>query len=172
MGRREACQHNAGMLSSPNTLQIRGARPSDAARIASCYLASRKTLHEYAPLPHSDEQVLAWVSDVLLPAGGVTLALESGVVLGFIAVVTRVDGPWIDQLYVHPARMRRGVGATLLQLALNRLQGTVRLYTFEPNRGARRFFERHGFSAIGFGDGSNNESRCPDVLYERQSKSS
>ena len=53
-------------------------------------------------------------------------------------------------------------------IALNRLHGTIRVYTFEPNRGARRFYERHGFSAIAFGDGSNNESRCPDVLYERQ----
>ncbi len=160
------------MEPSPPTLQIRGARVSDAARVTSCYLASRKTLAEYAPLPHTDAEVLVWVRDVLLPTGSVTVALESGVVLGFIAVTTRVDGHWIDQLYVHPVRMRRGVGATLLQLALNRLQGTVRLHTFEPNRGARRFYEQHGFSAIGFSDGSNNESHCPDVLYERQSPAS
>ena len=69
---------------------------------------------------------------------------------------------------VHPARWRRGVGSTLLHLALSRARGPVRLYTFEPNRVARRFFERHGFTAIGFGDGSTNESRCPDVLYEGQ----
>lgn len=157
------------MQPSPPTLQIRGARVSDAARVASCYLASRKTMLDYAPLPHTDAEVLTWTHDVLLPTGNVTVALESGVVMGLIAVTTRLDGHWIDHLYVHPAHVRRGVGSTLLQLALNRLQGTIRLYTFEPNRGARRFYERHGFAAVGFGDGSNNESRCPDVLYERQS---
>ena len=158
------------MEASPPTLQIRGARVSDAARITRCYLASRKTLLPFAPLPHTDDEVLQWVEGVLLPGGGVTLALESGVVLGFIALAERDGSHWIDQLYVHPARQRRGVGSTLLQLQLGRLHGTVRLYTFEPNRGARAFYERFGFRAIGFGDGSNNESRCPDVLYEREAQ--
>lgn len=156
------------MVPDPPTLQIRGARLSDAARVARCYLASRQTLLPYAPLPHTDAEVLAWVSDVLLPAGGVTVALEAGTVVGFIAVSARADGSWIDQLYVHPARCRRGVGSTLLHLALSRLPAPIRLYTFEPNRGARGFYERHGFSAVAFGDGSNNESQCPDVLYERR----
>ena len=158
------------MEASPPTLQIRGARVSDAARVARCYLASRKTLLPYAPLPHTDDEVLTWVQDVLLPTDGVTVALESGAVLGLIAMSQRDGSHWVDQLYVHPARMRRGVASTLLHLQLGRLQGTVRLYTFEPNRGARAFYEKHGFKAIGFGDGSNNESRCPDVLYERQAQ--
>lgn len=156
------------MRLDPPTLQIRGARLSDAARVASCYLAARRTLLPYAPLHRSDAEVLAWVTDVLLPGGGVSVALESGAVVGFVAVGSRADGHWVDQLYVHPARWRRGVGSTLLHLALSRLSGPVRLNTFEPNRAARRFFERHGFAAIGFGDGSDNESRCPDVLYEGQ----
>lgn len=160
--------HNPGMQLDPPTLQIRGARPADAQRVASCYLAARKTLLPYAPLPHDDAAVLDWVQQRLLPAGGVTVALEAGAVVGLIAVATRDDGHWIEQLYVHPARWRRGVGSTLLQLSLGRLAGAVRLYCFEPNRDARRFYERFGFTAIGFGDGSGNESQCPDVLYERQ----
>ncbi|MBK7062258.1 MAG: GNAT family N-acetyltransferase [Rubrivivax sp.] len=155
------------MLLDPPTLQIRGARLSDAARITRCYLASRQTMLPYAPLPHTDDQVLAWVSDLLLPTGGLTVALESGAVVGFIATAERAGSQWVDQLYVHPTRLRRGVGSTLLHLALARWQGPVRLYCFEPNKVARRFYEHFGFVAIGFGDGSNNESRCPDVLYER-----
>jgi hypothetical protein len=31
---------------------------------------------------------------------------------------------------------------------------------------ALSFYERHGFRAIAFSDGSANEERCPDVLYE------
>lgn len=157
---------------SPPTLQIRGARLADAERVARCYLASRKTMLAYAPVPHTDEQVRAWVADHLLPTGGVTVALEAGAVVGFIAVQPRLDGHWIDQLYVHPARFRRGIGSTLLHLALTRLSGPVRLYTFEPNRLARQFYEHYGFTAIAFGDGSANESRCPDVLYERQGSAS
>jgi hypothetical protein len=30
---------------------------------------------------------------------------------------------------------------------------------------ARRFYERHGFTAIAFDGGSGNEEGCPDVRY-------
>jgi ribosomal protein S18 acetylase RimI-like enzyme len=43
----------------------------------------------------------------------------------------------------------------------------VRLYTFQENTGARRFYERHGFKAVKLTDGHDNEENCPDVLYER-----
>jgi GNAT superfamily N-acetyltransferase len=155
------------MQLDPPTLQIRGARLADAERVTRCYLAARHTLDSYAPLPHADADVLTWVADVLLPTQGVTVALEGGAVVGFIAVSARADGVWVDQLYVHPARWRQGIGSTLLHVALQRVKGPVRLYTFEANRLARRFYERCGFAAVAFGDGSNNESRSPDVLYER-----
>jgi hypothetical protein len=32
--------------------------------------------------------------------------------------------------------------------------------------GARRFYERYGFVPIEWSDGSRNEERCPDILYE------
>jgi ribosomal protein S18 acetylase RimI-like enzyme len=40
------------------------------------------------------------------------------------------------------------------------------LYTFQQNTGAPRFYERFGFKAVQFTDRSENEERCPDVLYE------
>jgi hypothetical protein len=43
----------------------------------------------------------------------------------------------------------------------------LRLYTFQCNQGARRFYERHGFIAVAFGDGSSNEEGEPDIRYER-----
>jgi hypothetical protein len=49
---------------------------------------------------------------------------------------------------------------------MNTLAPPIRLYTFQANAGARRFYERHGFVPIEFTDGQANEERCPDVLYE------
>ena len=46
------------------------------------------------------------------------------------------------------------------------LRDPIRLYTFQTNAGARRFYERYGFRAIRFTDGRANEEHCPDVLYE------
>jgi hypothetical protein len=40
------------------------------------------------------------------------------------------------------------------------------LWCFQRNTRARRFYERRGFAPIRFTDGSANEERCPDVLYE------
>jgi hypothetical protein len=39
------------------------------------------------------------------------------------------------------------------------------LWTFQANAPARRFYERHGFGAVEFGDGSGNEEGEPDVRY-------
>jgi GNAT superfamily N-acetyltransferase len=73
---------------------------------------------------------------------------------------------WIDQMYLDPTHVGRGIGALLLAHALATLPRPIRLYTFQRNEGARRFYERHGFRAVEFSDGSGNEERCPDVLFE------
>ncbi|MFX3657743.1 MAG: GNAT family N-acetyltransferase [bacterium] len=70
------------------------------------------------------------------------------------------------ELYVAPDSVDHGVGTLLLRNALGRLSRPVRLYTFAENLRARAFYERHGFTAIAFGDGSGNEEGQPDVLYE------
>lgn len=158
------------MEPSPPTLQLRAAREADAAKVAACYLASRKSTVAFAPFARSDGDVEHWVRSDLIPKHHVTVAVESGGVVGFIAVGKRADGDWIEHLYVHPARLRRGIGSTLLHVALMRLKDSVRLYTFEENRVGRRFFEQYGFKAVAFGDGSSNESGTPDVLYERPAK--
>jgi hypothetical protein len=42
----------------------------------------------------------------------------------------------------------------------------IRLYTFQQNTGARRFYGRHGYVEIAFINGEDNEEACPDVLFE------
>lgn len=73
---------------------------------------------------------------------------------------------WIDHLYLAPDAVGQGVGTCMLEMAKASLALPIRLYTFQENSAARRFYERNGFRAVSFSDGSNNEERCPDVLYE------
>jgi ribosomal protein S18 acetylase RimI-like enzyme len=120
----------------------------------------------FAPSAHSDDDVLRWVTHTLIPAGRVTVAEVNGVVVGMLALSSDDTHHWIDQLYVHPTHVGRGVGSRLLAHALASAPRPLRLYTFQQNTGARRFYERHGFAALRFSDGSANEERCPDVLYE------
>ena len=70
------------MEPSPPTLQLRGARSADAPRVTKGYLASYKAmLQSMAPLARSYEEVEAWVRDTLIPAGGVSVAVESKLAL-------------------------------------------------------------------------------------------
>jgi putative acetyltransferase len=80
--------------------------------------------------------------------------------IGFIAFR---EG-WIDQLYVRPQSQGQGIGQQLLQVAKAEWP-SLKLWTFQRNTAAGRFYERQGFVALGRTDGSGNEEQEPDVLY-------
>jgi ribosomal protein S18 acetylase RimI-like enzyme len=148
-------------------LLLRTAALADAPAIADVYLASRTTYLAYAPLAHSNADIRVWIETKLIPGKSVTVAEDGGEVVGFVATAT--DGPqlWLEQLYVRPDSVGLGLGRKLLEHALAGVTQPVRLYTFQANVGARRFYERYGFKAVQFTDGQSNEEKCPDVLYER-----
>ncbi len=145
---------------------LRPALPADAAGVAEVYLASRKTFLPFAPLAHSDADVRRWIADELVPSGSVIVATIADEPVGMMALSRDVQLDWIDQLYVHPSAVGRGIGSQLLHHARQELGPLIRLYTFQANAASRRFYERHGFRAVAFSDGHTNEEHCPDVLYE------
>ena len=146
---------------------IRSATAEDAESVAEVYLASRKAFLSFAPLKHSDQAVRRWVADRLIPLGGVIEAYDADEgVVGMMALSCREGAGWIDHLYLLPTAVRRGLGTRLLEHAKTTLGPPIRLYSFQANESARRFYERHGFRPIAFSDGSGNEEGCPDVLYE------
>jgi GNAT superfamily N-acetyltransferase len=147
-------------------LQLRTATLADAAAVADVYLRSRKALVACAPLAHSDDDVREWIRTRLIPAGRATVAVVERQVVGLLAISTGAHAGWIEHLYVLPTWVGRGIGTRLLGLAQQMLPAPIRLYTFQENHRARRFYESRGFRAIAFGDGSGNEEKCPDVLYE------
>ena len=71
---------------------------------------------------------------------------------------------WIDHLYVDPDHHGRGIGSRLVDL-VKACCADLQLWTFQANARARRFYERRGFVAEEFGDGSGNEEGEPDVRY-------
>ena len=145
---------------------FRAATGADADAVATVYLRSRKELVACAPLAHPDADVREWIRRRLIPAGGTTVAVVDGLVVGMLAVSRGAACGWIDQLYLLPEWVGRGIGTRLLDIARAALAPPIRLYTFQCNHAAKGFYERRGFEAIAFGDGSANEERCPDVLYE------
>jgi GNAT superfamily N-acetyltransferase len=78
-----------------------------------------------------------------------------------VAMMVLTPG-WVNHLYVHPERARRGIGTALLQLAQSRT-APLQLWTFQANRPAREFYARHGFAEVEYTDGATNMERAPDV---------
>ena len=116
--------------------------------------------------PHTAEEDRAWIRSVFARLS-VYLASDGGRVVG----VASRDGEWLSQLYVAPERTGQGIGQRLLDAMLEEAAAAAipvfKLWTFQRNAGARRFYERNGFVAVEFTDGRGNEENEPDVRYER-----
>jgi GNAT superfamily N-acetyltransferase len=142
-------------------LAIRAATDDDAAPIAELLLRARKAaVPAIPPLVHDDDDVRAFVRWKLVPEREVWLGVEGTVIVGVLALE---DG-WVDQLYLEPTHTGQGIGTELLEHAKRCRPGGLDLWAFQSNTGARRFYERHGFVAVAFTDGDNEEGE-PDVHY-------
>nr|WP_283949779.1 GNAT family N-acetyltransferase [Limobrevibacterium gyesilva] len=72
---------------------------------------------------------------------------------------------WVDHLYVHPDRHAQGLGSALLGQAMT-AHRQLKLWVFQKNLRAIRFYEAHGFRLVRKTDGEDNEEHEPDALYE------
>ncbi len=139
---------------------LRPVRPQDGPEIGEIFLAASKQTLSFLPKTHTDDQARRWICDVVLPTTTVWVAETDCEVAGFFSL----NGEKLEHLYVHPDHQSVKVGSTLLDQARVLSPDRLQLYTFARNQGARRFYERHGFRAIAFGQ--DNEENEPDVLYE------
>jgi GNAT superfamily N-acetyltransferase len=131
------------------------------------YLRSRRFGIPDVPTVHDDADVRRWMADDVLPHSDVTVAEIDGTIVGLMVLEPDRGhrSGWIEQLYVDPAWMGRGLGARFLDRAMRDLPEGLQLWTFQSNEGARRFYERHGFVAVDWTDGRANEEHAPDVRY-------
>ena len=145
---------------------IRRAQPHEADEIATVYIASRRGAAAYMPTVGTDDEIRAWVTSEMVPNRETWVALAGGRIAGILVM----QGEEVDQLFLLPAMQRQGVGERLLDHAKKLRPERLRLWTFQRNAPARRFYENRGFVAIEFTDGSRNMEREADVLYEWNSK--
>ncbi|MEU8504532.1 GNAT family N-acetyltransferase [Streptomyces brevispora] len=153
------------------TVRLRHACADDAGPLTRLFLASRAAAMPYLPRVHSDEATLGWMTHVVLPDTEVWVA-ELGAERGEAELVgfVSLDGEELEHLYLSPDAQRRGIGTRLLAKAKERSPEELALHAFRRNAGARAFYERHGFTAVGFSDGSRNEEGEPDVRYRWTAK--
>lgn len=145
---------------------LRCALTEDARAITNVLIESRRAFLPFAPSPRSPEDIHDGVATQRIPTGRVTVAVLGERPVAVLAVSEDDDAGYVDQLYVLPGFENQGLGSALLRHAHDSIKRPIRLFAFQLNTGARRFYERHGYKAVALSDGHGNEEQCPDVLYE------
>lgn len=147
-------------------VSLRQATAPDISAVARILTDARREFLPYASSTRTAAELADWVEKRLIPSGGAILAEVDLAVVAVMHLETKEEASWIRQMAVQPSHVGKGIGSILLAHALVSLKRPIRLFTFQENLRARRFYERHGFVAIEFSDGRGNEEGVPDVLYE------
>lgn len=133
--------------------------PKYAEQTVTMWRASKeKALGQKEVRPVEDH--IYFINHILPTQFQVELVLMDDQVIGIIAF----NKSEISQLYIHVNYQGIGIGETLLNKAKVNSNGKLRLYTFEVNHVAQRFYEKHGFKVIA--RGHENEENLPDIQYE------
>jgi GNAT superfamily N-acetyltransferase len=143
---------------------IRRGGAHDARAAADLYLRAREAALRAGSIPagvHDDDDVRGYFASRIVEDCELWVAEQDGALAGILVL----DGDFVDQLYVEPGLTGRGIGSALLAVAKRERPQGLRLWAFQTNTGARRFYERHGFVEARRTDGRDNEERAPDVLY-------
>ncbi|WP_031166255.1 GNAT family N-acetyltransferase [Streptomyces durhamensis] len=141
---------------------LRRAVAADARAAADVWLRSFRAALPTVVRPHSDDGVREFFRHVVVPSRETWVAEADGE--GIVGLMV-LDGEALSQLYLDPDWRGRGIGDRFVALAKERSPGGLTLWTFQVNKPAHRFYERHGFTAVECTDGAGNEEREPDVRY-------
>jgi putative acetyltransferase len=141
-------------------LVLRRARDDEIDAIAALFRLSKETAMPYLLKLHTPDEDRAFFRDRVFAECEVWVAEWRSALAGFCAF----RPGWIDQLYVHPAHQRNGIGTALLRNAKD-VNGHLRLWAFQRNENALRFYESQGFALVTTTDGRDNEEREPDALF-------
>lgn len=139
---------------------LRKADASEGEQVARISRASRQHFLPYLPNLHSIDEDIAYFGDVVLKQSEVWFAEQYGGLVGFCAFR---EG-WLDHLYCLPEYVGCGAGTKLLDIS-KQGQDKLRLWVFQRNERAIRFYERNGFVKVRETDGSGCEEKLPDALF-------
>ena len=155
---------SAGHIKSSEAVRkftVRSAAMDDAPAVAGVYQRARAKGLPFLPVLRSAQKIVPFFSAVMQGETALVAADPAcDNVVGFISF----SDVCVTYLYVEPTWQDVGVGSELLNRAKAGRQH-LKLWTFQRNEHARRFYEHRGFVAIGFTDGSGNDKREPEVLY-------
>ncbi|MBQ8194315.1 MAG: GNAT family N-acetyltransferase [Oscillospiraceae bacterium] len=129
---------------------IRPAVPSDASRIAEMVVTNYRV--NFYPFFHNDPFYFGELNVVEMAAeySAGSQALQSTYVYddGVVRGMIRVNGDEIEKLYIEPQFQSMGIGAKLLEYAVETLHASW-LWALEYNERGIAFYRKHGFELTG-----------------------
>jgi ribosomal protein S18 acetylase RimI-like enzyme len=143
--------------------ELRRVTTEDMVEVARLFRRSFQHTYPKFPKLHTAEEDLEYLSEEVFFNNEMWIAVDphGQRIVGMIAFTSEM----VNHLYLLPEMQRQGVGSALLELA--KRKGTpLRLWTFQCNEIARKFYTKHGFKIVRETDGADNEERQPDVLFE------
>lgn len=143
-------------------LVIRRAAENELVEIAKLFRLSRSVCLPFLPTLHTPQEDLGFFTHHVFAKQQLYIALDGADIVGLMAI----EGDWLDHLYLHPDHIGKGIGSKLLDQAKVQSDGYLKLYCFVENERGRRFYEERGFIEVSRSDGSINEEKMPDILYE------
>ena len=113
---------------------------------------------------HPIAEQIAYLKNVVVRENKTYLIIDQAInqVVGMMAI----NGSEINQLYIQVDYQDRGLGSRLLNLAKRLSPDKLQLYTFEINKKAQVFYEKHGFTIIKCG--FEKTWNLADIRYEWQ----
>ncbi len=147
-------------------IELRAATKDDVETIVQILSKSRAEYIPYAKSFHTRDEYRNWVFGNLLLTHDVVIAQFEGVDVGVLATTVDDQYAWINQLYLAPGFLGQGIGKYLLDYAFKVLPRPIRLWTFQENIRAIKFYEKNGFYSVNYTDGEGSEEKSPYVLYE------
>ena len=142
-------------------LVLRPPSTGDLAAVAEVLIEARAAAFPaMPPFVGSSDQVRASVRALDLADGReLWVAERDGAVVG----VAELKDDWLDDVYVHPAHARTGVGSALLDCVKALRPGGFSLWCFVSNQPARAFYAAAGCVELETTDGTANDEGAPDV---------
>jgi len=145
---------------------IREGGHRDMAEVAKVFKISKETSLPFLPQLHTPEEDAIFFTEHVLNKDIVYVAItdDTKEICGFIAF----NDYFVDHLYLLPDAQGVGLGSRLLNVAKNH-SPYLKIWAFQKNAIARKFYAKQGFVEIEETDGIDNEEKEPDVLFEWRS---
>jgi len=148
-------------MGAETALRVRRAGRHEAEAAAEILLRSRRaSVPAIPPLVHTEDDAKKHFANTFRESADVWVVEADDAIAGVMVL----NDNWIDQLYIDPEWTGQGLGSSLIDKAKTEHPEILELWTFESNVGAQRFYERHGFIAVGRTVGENEEG-APDIHY-------